>query len=365
MMVRKSTAGHLVSICLQSVSETFLLPIPIFQHFTKLFAKASTKSLILSHLVRLVNSACKNLISKLIVVDPKKRISMADVCDHSWLNGGINFMDGSPTKTDSNHQIDQEIIAQMEDLGMNKADALNSIGKNCFDSLHGTYLILAYKKDNGIVIHEDINQPLSEVEDEVDETSDALANLLIGLERHKGAGTIESNTSITPLVKRRPTNRGKTEELKKEVVTLPQIAARNAAKAHQSNESGIDIGGAKFEIDVALYLPKDQDLPLEPENSRGPRTIRMAFNCVSISTLAPELFFQKVRSALELNEIEWVVDSYFFIGDWGDDLKFELEICKLPKLKSYGLRFKRLTGDMWEYKKLVAKITAQLQSPDQ
>jgi MAP/microtubule affinity-regulating kinase len=91
-----------------------------------------------------------------------------------------------------------------------------------------------------------------------------------------------------------------------------------------------------------------------------PRTIKFASNCTSITYMAPELFFQKVKQALEKNEVDWAVDGYLFLGDWGD-IKFELEICKLPKMKSFGLRFKRLVGDIWEFKRFSGKLQSLIE----
>ena len=115
-------------------------------------------------------------------------------------------------------------------------------------------------------------------------------------------------------------------------------------------------------IDESLYLPKEQDT-IGPDVVAGvmgmPRTIRFAFNCTATTPLAPDLLFEKLKNILDKNDVEWHHDGYLCECNWGD-IKFEVEICKMPRLNSFGIRLKRILGDIWEYKKLCSKITSEI-----
>jgi len=43
-----------------------------------------------------------------------------------------------------------------------------------------------------------------------------------------------------------------------------------------------------------------------------------------------------------------------------DNLRFQIEICHIPRLASYGFHFKRLYGGVWNYKKICTKLLSQM-----
>lgn len=43
-----------------------------------------------------------------------------------------------------------------------------------------------------------------------------------------------------------------------------------------------------------------------------------------------------------------------------NSLRFQIEICHIPRLASYGLHFKRLYGGVWNYKKICTKLLSQM-----
>jgi len=43
-----------------------------------------------------------------------------------------------------------------------------------------------------------------------------------------------------------------------------------------------------------------------------------------------------------------------------NSLRFQIEICHIPRLAAYGLHFKRLYGGVWNYKKICTKLLSQM-----
>ena len=41
-------------------------------------------------------------------------------------------------------------------------------------------------------------------------------------------------------------------------------------------------------------------------------------------------------------------------------IRFEIEVCRIPRLSLFGLHLKRLSGDTWPYKRLCHRIMAQM-----
>jgi MAP/microtubule affinity-regulating kinase len=110
-------------------------------------------------------------------------------------------------------------------------------------------------------------------------------------------------------------------------------------------------------LDTTLYIKEDE----EESNSVNPRTIKFAFNCTSHVKISPGILFERLSNILDKNDVIWYNDDFLCSCEWGD-IKFEVEICKLPRLQSYGIRIKRYNGDIWEFKKLSSKITQELET---
>ncbi|KAI9203054.1 kinase-like domain-containing protein [Polychytrium aggregatum] len=112
-------------------------------------------------------------------------------------------------------------------------------------------------------------------------------------------------------------------------------------------------------IDDSLYLNTGDDLE-HGDGSRVPRTIRFAFNCSTTSSSPPVVLLERLTNALEKSGATWQSDAFLLDCEHGD-IRFEVEICKLPRLKMYGLRLKRISGDIWEYKNMCTRITSEFE----
>lgn len=97
--------------------------------------------------------------------------------------------------------------------------------------------------------------------------------------------------------------------------------------------------------------------------AQEPRALRFTFNSNTTSSKPPDDIVLEVIAACEKFNIQYKSTARFLLectsnsSKEGEILKFEIEICKLPRLKNlHGLRFKRLGGASTDYKDICEKL---------
>ncbi|RKO86080.1 KA1 domain/Ssp2 C-terminal domain-containing protein [Blyttiomyces helicus] len=100
-----------------------------------------------------------------------------------------------------------------------------------------------------------------------------------------------------------------------------------------------------------------------------PRSLRFTFNSNTTSSKPPDEIVQEVVDACDKHGVVHRLASRFLVECTSssptpggkDAVKFEVEICKLPRLKNlHGLRFKRVAGPSADYKDVCEKILASV-----
>ncbi|KAJ3210043.1 MAP/microtubule affinity-regulating kinase 3 [Entophlyctis luteolus] len=99
------------------------------------------------------------------------------------------------------------------------------------------------------------------------------------------------------------------------------------------------------------------------DDANKPRSLRFTFNSNTTSSKSPdEIITEIVSACAKLSITHVIVTRYLMECVWTkgqEAVKFEIEVCKLPRLKSlYGLRFKRLSGSSSDYKEICEKLLA-------
>ncbi|KAJ3415109.1 Map microtubule affinity-regulating kinase [Chytridiales sp. JEL 0842] len=138
----------------------------------------------------------------------------------------------------------------------------------------------------------------------------------------------------------------------------------NNSNSSQANSSNTD---------ASLYIDPSQDTdpttgqPISDYPEYGQiRIIRYAFNLVATLPAngpSPDTLKDTLIKILLEHEVTSKHSTQYELECEAkeSDVKFEVEICKLPKVKGvYGVRMKRLSGDTWDYKNLSAKILTAL-----
>ena len=90
------------------------------------------------------------------------------------------------------------------------------------------------------------------------------------------------------------------------------------------------------------------------EDTLKPRSLRFTFNSNTTSCRPPEELLEEIKRACESKDVTYRMATGYLLEcskNGTEPMKFEVEICKLPRLNNlHGLRFKRISGSSSEYK---------------
>lgn len=90
-----------------------------------------------------------------------------------------------------------------------------------------------------------------------------------------------------------------------------------------------------------------------------PRTLRFTFSVSTTSTREPAHLLKEIQRVMAESGVSCKNEAYVINCEL-DNIAFEIEICKIPRLSVNGLRVKRLTGNSWEYKSLVTALIGKM-----
>ena len=105
----------------------------------------------------------KDILSKIIEIDPKKRINFEGIKSHPWFNIiNKNYLIHKGINVDTDIiPIDEEIIEKMEKMGLNKVEIRYNLLKNYHNKITTIYdLLLKQKMDKGLKSISDMNSDI-------------------------------------------------------------------------------------------------------------------------------------------------------------------------------------------------------------
>eukprot|EP01135_Chromosphaera_perkinsii_P008945 Nk52_evm1s1532 gene=Nk52_evmTU1s1532 len=279
-----------------------------------------------------MSAECENLIRKLLVIDTKERYTMEQVKADPWLNEGYAHQLPSSYAEPMDDPTEKEAVIQMvQELGISREELLKSLEEQKYDHIGATFYILLHRRQK-------------QKQKERREKQLKLAKQKKLQEEAKRRQTLEKNTQ--PNVPDPQADNHTRRQTSAETGTATVSQAEKPAHTH-TRANTISEPTAKLPAAVGVA-----DTNKEGE----PRTLRFAFSCSTTSSMPAKEFLEKLKCALDDQGIKYDATNFLLVCTASNDLKFEMEICKLPRLNVNGLRVKRKQGNSWDYKNTCQKV---------
>ena len=101
-------------------------------------------------------------------------------------------------------------------------------------------------------------------------------------------------------------------------------------------------------------------------SSVKPRSLRFTWSMKTTSSMEPSEIMREIRRVLDRNRCDYEQkEKYLLLCVHGEPdidalITWDMEVCKLPRLSLYGIRFKRVSGTSVGFKNIASKITNEL-----
>ncbi|XP_047360539.1 maternal embryonic leucine zipper kinase-like isoform X1 [Vespa velutina] len=363
----------------------------------------------------------KRLIRAMLQRDPKKRITIQELCNHPWITSG--FLNPISFVHKTNFEKDDDVLSTMSAIcGEHSSDIWNILAKSDrTDYRTATYLLLLDRKLRGLSLKISssaksyFRQGLTGVD--LPQHEDGIHNFITNLEHSPRNNKVIRKSPITNDFS---TNKYKTPITDKTVkrFTEPQTACRKRLRSKESDECSSPVPAKKCTEKNKLVSTPTNNVPLESRDAqsstpgsarkvimgleRGLHRVRCVLtpkrriknenvdpdqptvlsgkglcNVSSTSSDCPKYVLSQLRRALRRKGIMCHQKGFILQGETDDCTEdvnntkpflsrnacsFELEVCLLEGISDdkllVGIRRKRLKGDAWVYKRVCEEVLA-------
>ncbi|KAI8895395.1 kinase-like domain-containing protein [Globomyces pollinis-pini] len=355
---------------------------------------------------------CEKLLKKFLVRDPLKRNSLEILIDDPWINESYT---DSPISTDMSETVEEDeaiiniITAKFK---LDKDTILTALRENVYNDISAVYYLLYYEKDvkpeeleiskqkaKAIEATPSANPaPLMPIIDEDKEVNipqqtqsatnpkppvvaavrrKRAATTTTGTDSNEGEEPVNTNTIGTA----RPLTAAPVPILEESVRDIQGNSSNNqdgapAALRPPATADGDPTSRKRHNTIVGIFRgvrrPDSAETPTTPtegssEGSDKPRSLRFTFNSNTTSTKPPdEIIVEVIKVCNKIGITHRLQNRYLLectlSAPSKEVLKFEVEVCKLPRLNNlHGLRFKRLAGASGDYKDICEKLLTTVQ----
>ena len=359
-----------------------------------------------------MSNDCEKLIKKMLVIEPNKRASIDSIKQDKWFVEGFEMDPLLPVSTPLilTDEQKENVLDELEDLGLDREAVKKALVENAYDGVSAAFCLVAEKNYKKVEKKEAIPEPSARV-------SVSLKPEVLLL----NPGANSRNIKIQPIgeeayqaprlqpIERPESAAGRTQEVGGALRSI--VAARAITNATSNSRrraatviapSNVGVAELKTQIESSILnqiVPDIRKRPViqvterpvtqfdVPEKSEGttrrnrsqtvsailqdeeiesleaavvPRTYKFTFGPGTTSEKEPETISRILLGVLKDMTVK-VKPTGFKFSCKLEDLEFEIEICKIPRLSLFGLRMARLSGDSWIYKSVMEEIISKLE----
>eukprot|EP01137_Pigoraptor_chileana_P016733 Opistho-2@6102 len=358
-----------------------------------------------------MSTDCERLVKKLLVIDTTKRCTMEQLKADKWLNEGYSrpISDAEVDALDDPSDR-EELLLKLEKIGIDRSAVVNSLNQNLYDHVGATYYMLSHQRakarrktlpseDPDLDVEGDgeastSQQPQQQQQDAAEERQKHQRRATTSGVQEGAAATVAA-TPATATAQRASQSSAATPG------TAGSASASGPAHGHghaqhgqagdhhEASDSGrkrahtvvADVGVAQRQ--PVAPIPQDSGEPSTPEPKRQsvmsairskftrnkssttdkpePRSLRFTFSVSTTSAKPAEAILEEMKRVLNEGRIHWEQKEPFLLACIAEELHFEMEVCKLPRLAMNGLRLKRNSGNSWAYKQICSDLIGKMQ----
>eukprot|EP00040_Diaphanoeca_grandis_P021989 m.117649 g.117649 ORF g.117649 m.117649 type:complete len:639 (-) comp28593_c0_seq3:314-2230(-) len=335
-----------------------------------------------------MSEECEQLLRKFLVLVPSRRMSLRAVLDAEWINLESEQLTPHVNPDLSEDGFNINALAEMLKVGFVRESIEEAVRGEEFDHVHATYELFSRK-------HPDTN----ELEDEVFtppptkiQRPQSVGSERIGpmLDLNTGStsttlGTNKIDESDSDLLQ---TPREKPRLTRRATDGVAQRVAKQKIKefSHVNDKAVTAVQPAPVQQLAEMHLRGRSDSPQQPPQRKNsfmrrrfsrsvvqpnaspikignaePRVLRFTFSRTNTTDKPPKELMRDVTTVLEKNKVQYQQQEPFvLVCAFGEELRFEIEICKLARLSMHGIKHKRIAGESLGYKNICTKILNDL-----
>lgn len=295
---------------------------------------------------------CERLIKKILVTDPSKRATVQHIVDDKWYCEGFETEPKIEAKTMSlTSEQHARVMAEMEEIGIDSERAYKSVQADTYDSHAATYYLLADK----LTKKKKSDAPESEkVARDRAVSSQPLRHDSAESKQEAAPSRAAPIPVQQPISQSRPAIIGSVSS-KKRSATVGVNGPVNVEQL-RNEMNGVKIGSATLGSDSLVTLEQAQK---HLQSTEEPRSARFTLSLSTTTTKPRQQVIDEIAIILIAQDIKHTAQGNSIQCSIGT-LQFEFELCKVPNLGVYALRYKRQAGSGWEYKDVLSRVLSKL-----
>eukprot|EP00047_Mylnosiga_fluctuans_P004450 m.234594 g.234594 ORF g.234594 m.234594 type:complete len:644 (-) comp12685_c0_seq1:133-2064(-) len=361
-----------------------------------------------------MSTECEQLLKRFLVLMPSRRSTLLEIMQDPWMNMDCDEP-MKPHVAPEFDMCDNERLSQMEGFGFKREDIRRSLQNQTYDNITATYLLLGSPR---ATTPEATSPP-----PQITRPASSMA-LISGEQPRQVRPSVPAAATAQPPPQVQRRHSTFSEPSPRTVTSAGPAAAAQPAfprtrppqpirlastKEDAGDEAGEDVfdladrptssspaAGTRrrtmTESQVEEPAPDDSksgvlnifrrslrsfrrssttsagpgtppaSSPPKPILVAKPRSLRFTFSMTNTSPMPAEDMMIEMKRVIDLCGMQSTQPEPFVwrVRDETEDVEFDLEVCKLPRLSMNGIRPKRISGQALSYKNSCTKIFTQL-----